>query len=243
MILLIQIWSMNYIEEIPKIKHRMWVGAIPNDREWRYFELVQKFAKKYWRYFPGIEAVCLANSTALCMTHEESDIDLLIVTKPGYLMLVRVLVTLMARWEWLYGRWGDEAGKFCLSFFVDSDHLDMSTIELEWGDPYLALWTARLVPVVTRPLWYREWKKVNSWIDKDLFEDVYNQSVTLSSRSYPEWIERLLMMISDLLYSSYQWIRSRYTLNSTPIKTPWGVIIEKGIQKLHPNDKRMEWRK
>lgn len=233
---------MDYSKEIDKIKHRIWVGAIPNNREWRYFKLVQKFGEKYWRYLPGIKAIALVNSTALCMTHDMSDIDLFVVTRPRYLMLIRILITLYARIEWLYGRGGDDAGKFCFSFFADTTHLDMSEIALEGGDPYLALWTSRMTPVMTQSGWYHEWIRANTWIDSEQFDDVFKKNIEHPQKNYPPFVDSCLQNMSHLLYRLYIWIRKRYRINKTPIKTPWGVIIEEGIQKLHPNDRRMEWK-
>lgn len=56
--------------------------AIPNSQELGFFQRTQIVTKILTKLTPGIECIALVNSTALCATHPESDIDLLVVTKP-----------------------------------------------------------------------------------------------------------------------------------------------------------------
>lgn len=53
----------------------------PNSHEKYLFERARKYiAKLSW--IPGIEMIAVVNSLSMYATHEDSDIDLFIVTKP-----------------------------------------------------------------------------------------------------------------------------------------------------------------
>ena len=53
----------------------------PNMHEKYLFERAQKYVAKL-SWIPGIEMVAVVNSLSMYATHEDSDIDLFIVTKP-----------------------------------------------------------------------------------------------------------------------------------------------------------------
>ena len=233
---------MHYREIVTKIKHRIWMRATPNERELEFFRRTKIISTILTRFTPGVECIALVNSTALCATNSESDIDLLVVTKVWHLMLIRVMLTLLLKYRGELRRWNDDIGKFCLSFFIDTDHLDMSTIALEWGDPYLALWTSRMVPVAMTADFYERWQASNRWTWIP-FENPFPQAQIIKKPWYfSKFIYPIIRCVDLAIYGMYSLMRKIARLNKTPIKTPWGIIINRWIQKLHPDDKRMEWK-
>lgn len=234
---------MHYREIVTKIKHRMWMRATPNERELDFFRRTKIICALLTRITPWVECVALVNSTALCTTNSESDIDLLVVTRPWHLMLIRVMLTLLLKWRGELRRWDDDIGKFCLSFFIDTNHIDMSMIALEWSDPYLALWTSRMVPVAMTADFYERWQASNQWT-WIRFENPFPQAQIIKQPWYFSKFINPIIRCADLaIYGMYSLVRKITRLNKTPIKTPWGIIINRWIQKLHPDDKRMEWKK
>ena len=91
--------------------------------------------------------VAVVNSLALYATHEDSDIDLFIVTSRDTLWWVRVVVTLTFSLHGVWRHGEDRAGNFCLSFFVTEDALDMSEIAIE-DDIYLYFWISSMRPIL-----------------------------------------------------------------------------------------------
>lgn len=234
---------MHYREIVTKIKHRMWMRATPNERELEFFRRTKIISTLIAKLTPWVECIALVNTTALCSTHDESDIDLLVVTRPWHLMLTRIILTLLLKSRGELRRWDDDIGKFCLSFFIDTDHLDMSKIALGWGDPYLVLWTSRIVPVVMTNHFYQKWQASNQWIWIP-FENPFPKALIIKEQNYLEiFINPIIRWMDLLVYGVYLLVRKITKLNKTPVKTPWGVIIKRWIQKLHPDDKRMEWKK
>ncbi len=107
-------------------------------------------AKRYVpfaRHLPGVRAVFVCNSVAFGTADRGSDIDLLIITDADRLWVARVFCTLFFQILGLR-RHGDRiAGRFCLSFFTTEDALAFESIALRPHDPYLAYWTAALIPI------------------------------------------------------------------------------------------------
>jgi hypothetical protein len=103
-----------------------------------------------WRSLPFVEAIYLANSLTFNALHTESDIDLFFVVSPGRMWLARLMsntiffVLGLKRWRKRVRK------KFCLSFYVSADALNLQSIKLQHSDPYLVYRLAHLVPLYMR---------------------------------------------------------------------------------------------
>ena len=64
----------------------------PNAHELALFRKTKKYIPAI-AWIPGIEMIAVVNSLSMYATHQDSDIDLYILTRPGYLWLVRVFAT------------------------------------------------------------------------------------------------------------------------------------------------------
>lgn len=96
--------------------------------------------------FPGVEAVAICNNLAFLNATDNSDIDLLIITKPGQIWQTRFFLASLLH---LFNKRPTEEthyGKFCLSFFVSADTLAISHV-LHNEDPYFEYWFASLMPI------------------------------------------------------------------------------------------------
>jgi hypothetical protein len=115
--------------------------------------------------------IAIVNSLSMYATHEDSDIDLLIVTQPGMIWLVRFFATFIL---WSHGVWRhgeDVAGNFCLSFFITTDALDLSPIAIE-DDIYLYYWIYYLKPVFDRDGVYERFARVNERVGSLVLRDL-----------------------------------------------------------------------
>ena len=65
----------------------------PSNNMSAYLDHILKYSRLY-RSIPFVEQIYLCNSITFNALHEESDIDILIITKPGMLRLARA-------WSWL----------------------------------------------------------------------------------------------------------------------------------------------
>lgn len=97
-----------------------------------------------WRSLPFVDAIYLANSLTFNGLKDDSDIDLFIVTSPGRLWI--------ARWWTAWLLWllrikkthRQSRKRFCLSFYVSRDALDLQSVRLQPSDPYLIYRLAHL---------------------------------------------------------------------------------------------------
>ncbi len=128
--------------------------ALVVGRRARFVDATRKYKKlrramRFVRLVPGVVGVAAGNTLAWWNTRPDSDIDLLVVTRPGMIWLARLLVVTPFA---LLGKRPGAASvdPFCFSFFVTTDALRFSSLRLEGGDPYLAYWAKSLVPVFDR---------------------------------------------------------------------------------------------
>jgi hypothetical protein len=69
----------NYLEYKEKFDTLMGVKSKPNDREIALFRRAEKYIRKI-TWVPGLRMVAVVNSLSMYATHDDSDIDLFIVT-------------------------------------------------------------------------------------------------------------------------------------------------------------------
>jgi hypothetical protein len=96
--------------------------------------------------FPGVESIAICNNLAFLNATDNSDVDLFIITKPGQLWQTRFFLAALLQ---LFKKRPSEKtnyGKFCLSFFITSDKLNISPV-LHDNDPYFEYWFSSLLPI------------------------------------------------------------------------------------------------
>ncbi len=111
----------------------------------KYWKKISKF-RKIFNMIPFVRLVAVANNLAYDNPTKRSDIDLVVVTKPGRMFIARTCLTL---WTHLFRmrRHSDKVqGRFCLSFYLTEDNLSLEGIAIE-DDIYLAYWLKTLQPV------------------------------------------------------------------------------------------------
>lgn len=105
---------------------------------------------RLWKSLPFVEAIYLANSITFNALHDTSDIDLCIITSEGRMWSARVWSALLL---FMIGikRWKTRVRKkFCLSFYISDNHIDIQSMRLLPSDPYLIYRLAHLVPLYHR---------------------------------------------------------------------------------------------
>jgi len=113
----------------------------------QYLEYIKKFNWLY-RSLPFVQSIYLCNSITFNALHQDSDIDVFIVTKPNALWRARFWSVLLF---FMFGlKRGGVRGKkkkFCLSFYVTQTHQNLYSIMLPQNDIYFIYWLAHLVPL------------------------------------------------------------------------------------------------
>ena len=227
------------------------VSATASERRTRFLDAARKFKKlhramRYVRLVPGVVAVAAGNTLAWWNTRPDSDIDLLVVTRPGMVWLARLLVVMP--FALLGKRPGATAvDPFCFSFFATTESLDFSSLRLEGGDPYLAYWVRSLVPVLDRGGVFDRIVEENGWTQEILSNVEISRRPPLSpppneegkrnggdGRSFvATTFERLAKTIQLRRFPPK--IRSLMNVDSR-------VVVNDRVLKFHENDRREEYR-
>lgn len=182
-------------------------------------------AKRMARYlsiFPWVRAVAACNSLGFLHTREESDVDLFVIVRRGSIWLTRFLAAFplkMLRWR------PEETAHdpICLSFFLSDHALNLSSVALPDGDPYLAFWMSSLHPLYDRDEILARFQKVNTE------EESYVGTVA----RVPEWIERAAERLQRRRFPES--IKQLMYGNSA-------VVANNDMLKFHTNDRRILFR-
>jgi hypothetical protein len=138
----------------PVLSTILQLQSTPTQEELKLIEKTQKYARLV-SWIPGLRMMALCNSLSMYASDPDSDIDLFIVSNPGRIWLVRGLITGIFHILGVRRHGEKVVGRFCLSFFITTNVLDMSQIALE-KDPYLEAWAYHLMPILDRGDVYSE---------------------------------------------------------------------------------------
>jgi hypothetical protein len=210
--------------------------------------------EKYRRLFetmPFIQLVSICNNLAINNTNENSDIDLLIITKPNRLFISRLILTF---WLHIFGirRHGKKvAGRFCLSFFITENALDFESIRKEPLDIYLSYWLANLQPITgNRETYHQLLLQNNEWM-KHVFATPPHPNLH-HFKDTKKWTKALKKIQEKILggrwgskieakLSKWQIARAKEKKEALGLnENDSAVIINKDMLKFHNVDKREE---
>ncbi len=125
---------------------------------------IAKNAVKLIKKIPTVKAVCITGALAMKNADENSDIDLMVITKKGALWATRLAVYTLIK---LYGiptrkpREKHEKDKLCLNIWLDETSLVWPKKE---RNVFIAHELAQIVPLVNKEKAYEDLLAKNSWI-------------------------------------------------------------------------------
>jgi len=103
---------------------------------------------------PFVKAVVVVNSVAIGNIHQDSDIDLFIITSPNRIFITKgflmYTLKLLRQLEDQY----TSAGRFSLGMFLTTKGAKMERDMMKVNEPHLVNWLITAVPVYGAPLWY-----------------------------------------------------------------------------------------
>ncbi len=217
----------------------MGIRSEPTNHDTVLFSRAQKYIQKT-SWIPGIEMIAVVNSLSMYATHEDSDIDLFIITRNWYMWLVRFLITLefFLLGVWRHGK--DIRGNFCLSFFMEESELNIQKIAID-TDIYLYYWIYYLKPILSRNGTYNAFLGANTWVSLWNEEKARNQIWSI------EGTQQSITIVENIIYKVLNWIIGCIWMPYTYIhfirlgKPKW-IIISKHMLKFHTEDRRKEIR-
>jgi len=122
----------------------------------------------FLRLLPSVRLVAVCNSLAISNAERDSDIDFFVVTKPGTVWFTRLLTTGVVSLLGLRPDERTQRDRYCLSFFVTENSLNLSGLALPTGDTYLLYWLATLRPLYDAGGVMEKLAMANAWVGKSL---------------------------------------------------------------------------
>lgn len=212
-------------------------------------ELEADFWKRV-RHFRWIFQICphlawvgVCNSLPMHTLKPGSDIDLFIVSQPGRLFTARLWITLLTTLLGVRRHGAKTHKRFCLSFFVESGHEDLSPIAIK-DDIYLARWVQTLHPIAGEWSGYKRFLEKNKEWTRALVGDLTPQAEAFRPRSPLQRIIQTLLGLPTLpfegLLKGWQLKRARH--KASQLKDRRGTLITEHELKFHDQDRREELR-
>lgn len=218
-------------------------------------KIEKKFWRRVWRFSfvfricPFLRMAAVCNNLAFGKVDEKSDIDVFVIAKSGRLFFVRTFLTLFLHVLGVRRHGKKVAERFCLSFFVDDEFLDMSPIAID-NDVYLAYWIKSMLPIVDDGV-SRDFMKKNFW-GKEFFENSEDFEISLKfvcgNRSFLRKILQLIFggKIGNFLENTlkkWQLKRCEGKIRKLNDAEAQGIFVNEHVLKFHNVDRRRQWRR
>jgi len=220
------------IEKLIKTRHERYLNAV------RKYKRLRR-ATRYLSLIPSVRGVAACNTLAWNHTRAESDIDIFVIVREGSVWTSRLLS--VAPFKILKMRPGvGKRDPLCFTFFLSDTNLDLSALQLEGSDPYLAVWGRSIVPVFDRDNVFDQFVQANGWLVSNLpnsyQSDKHRQRKVDSDRSswrVPNIFERFAERLQRSKFPEV--IQNMANRDSR-------VVVSDAMLKFHDNDRRAEYR-
>jgi hypothetical protein len=228
-------------------KGRRAIVDVRRDRE----EVSERFWKKVRRFVPLVQFVPFIRMAAVCNTlainnaARDSDIDLFVVAKSGRLFFARTLLTLMFGLLGVRRHGKKVAGRFCLSFYVTDENLNLENIRLGSDDIYLPFWLVTMKPLYGRET-YEKLLAENGWIKKYFPRPMEKCEFWMENRSL-----KAIARVKEKVWEGKMgnrieaWLAAmqykRYHRNIKKLGPEASVIVSEKMLKFHNVDRRSQY--
>lgn len=201
-----------------------------------------KILARVFSYFPFVHFVGVCNSLGIFNARDESDIDFFIIARRGRIWTARFLTTLFLMIFNLRPTSRGARDKFCLSFYVADDALDISRAVLPGGDPYFYHWMGWIAPLYDGGVW-RKFILENSWIKNHLPNFFSQDAAKISGRPILKRLAEKLFFIPENFFRRVQFWAMPRELKDAAGRGDGSVVIDDKMLKFHLLDRRAEYKK
>jgi len=217
--------------QLPAIRKSRYIAS------YHKWQIIRQY-KWIFTWAPFVKMVGAANTLAYGNPKPDGDIDLLVVVKRKRMFTARLILTGLALMTDMW-RFGDRVkNRFCLSFFLSEDNLDLQSIKLDHDDIYLAFWTKWLQPIYCDDIKPAEryWRK-NRWINSyfpnsHFFNPVRQLDQKSLIKKITEWL--LGGRQGDLVEKILSGMQTGKIKRNTPQEDRDGILASQNILKFHP---------
>lgn len=198
--------------------------------------------------FPFVKEIYLANSISFNALHKDSDIDLFVITEKQKIWTARLIMSLLMAFFHIKRNKKTEYKRFCLSFFIDEENIDIEHLLIDEKDIYFPYRIAHLVPL------YQEHKtdaffKKNIWIHRFLPNLPPKQNIFLGNdlvegrgifKNIIEFLLKGKIWIGLEIVIKKIWTKRIQDIKKKSPEIHHWIIVKEGILKFH-YDKRKKY--
>jgi hypothetical protein len=226
--------------DISKMIRQRQIRFTDSEKKYRALRRVTKF----FSILPAVRAVSAVNTLAWWSTTDTSDIDLYIVTKPGFLWSTRfwlVLPFLLTGNRPHHAEGEGHSGKhpFCFSFFSTSEAMQMEGVCYE-RDVYMAFWAKSVVSIMDRDQCFENFHRLNRWATK-LLPNSSGRVAHPYHHVNPLLSLPVQFSITEQLFAFVQKRRMPDSLTKMANIDSRVVLTDKML-KFHEHDRRLQFR-
>lgn len=214
-------------------------------------KIAARAAKKI-RAIPFLRAIFVCNSVGARQADEESDIDFFIITEPKRIWLVRFFTNLILRLFGLRTYGQKNKNKICLSFYVDTNHLDLAPLRATEQDVHFAYWAQQMLSLYDPQNFYAQFLRANSWI-KNYVPHMRLDPVATPIVADSVWGRGWKRMWEKMWQGAYgltiekqakeiQLLKMKPAIKEKSQRQDNGVVISDGVLKFHENDTRIQYK-
>jgi len=217
-------------------------------------EKYKKAKKVVWflARLPFIRMIAVCNTLAYSNAQDNSDIDLFIITAKNRIWIARYFCVIFLKMFGLQPDPKNMKNKFCLSFFVSEDNLDLKSCLLTekdgWPDIYFLYWFITLYPIYDQGGYFNKLWQANSWI-KDFFPEAKPAQANPRRTNKVDWFFRGVKKIKEIqsqLFGNAFFRSVQMKIMAKQLKEMANrdtrVIINDKMLKFHDNDRRAEFK-
>lgn len=231
-------------------------GRSNNIDKWKNNEiyakkLIRKAIKKrkIFKFIPFLKLVTVCNYLPYGIAEANSDIDLFIVSERNRIFTLRLFMTVMTQ-IFAMRRHSDKIeGRYCLSFYIDEQNMNLKDLLINPYDLYFAYWQIALLPLYGEGRVFKKFKSENLWIEEyfsnsaqryEIPENIYNKKSLIVI-----FLERLLRgKFGDFFESKLEsYFMSRHKKLKDGLPSNASVEVSKRRLKFHNNDKRLYFKR
>ncbi|MCG2687107.1 hypothetical protein L6278_03195, partial [Candidatus Parcubacteria bacterium] len=196
---------------------------------------------------PFVKMVAVCNVLGYFNAKDNSDIDFLIITSVNRIWTARFFATGFFKVLNLRPTKRKTKNRFCFSFYVTQDNLDLKNIALE-NDVYFYFWLSQLLLIYDQDDYFNKLVRENQWVQNFLinFNKIYKEQDYKKYEIKP-LCAKFKKMLEKRFFNSCENFLKKWQKIWMPKKIidlandNIGVIISDKILKFHLNDKRFEF--
>lgn len=196
---------------------------------YRKIKIARCFVRLF-RLFPFVKVVAVANSLGQYNLRDGSDIDFFVITAPHRLWLSRLYCTGLAKLLNSRPTGQIKKDKICLSFYIATDHLDISDLRLSGDDPYFDYWRHNLILLYNKNRTYENFLLVNGLLaDTDQARITAATDAMLPTGFFLNFLENIAKTIQ---------LKIMPAALAAAMNNSDGVVVNDSVLKLYREDRR-----